>query len=293
MEPVTLNNSVDIILTPQFYTLIREDLELKFAYQAKQIAPSLFDDYLNNVQEYQYHVNKCDTHWCFIAYNIDEIDTFLNSVGIEKHRVSKIYFAQQIANVLKEPILLNDREVLQTIDETVTLIPKRLMEPDLEYKSLNIEDLKISNGVSMGASLNSFVSLKETILLGSLLFTLGTAFIVEGTRTKSSIASENERLGMLLDENPKYTNSTLRKSVLEKYQPLDKIERNKRQSLKDLSKFLSANSQLKELTINDSKIEATIATANETIKKQVIEHTKAKNFKSIITGLNVKVEKKI
>ncbi|MDQ7086270.1 MAG: hypothetical protein Q9M36_15810 [Sulfurovum sp.] len=32
------SKGVNIMLTPQFYTLIREDLPVKYAYQAKRIA---------------------------------------------------------------------------------------------------------------------------------------------------------------------------------------------------------------------------------------------------------------
>lgn len=291
MEPTTLENSVDIILTPQFYTFLREDLDLKFSYQAKQIAPSIFDDYIRSSIEYQYYVYKCDDQWCFFAYNIDEIDQFLESVGIEKHRVSKIYFAQQISDELEEPVLLSEKSVLKNIDNVVTVIPKRIMGRESEYKTLALDELKIKGGISMGASLNSFVSLKETIILSSLLFILGLVFIVEGNRIKSSIATEDAQLTALLDENPKYASSMLRNSILEKYQPIDTNERLKRETMKEISKLLSAKSQLKSLSVNEKSITANITTADNTINKQVKEHAAAKKFKTSGTGLDLKVEK--
>ncbi len=293
MEPVVLNHSVEIILTPQFYTFIRESLDVKFTYQAKQIAASLFDDYLDTSKEYQYHVYKCENEWCFFAYNIDEIDQFLESRGIEKHRVSKIYFAQQLSSELEEPIELNEKNILQTIDGTVTIIPSRFMESNLSYKALNLSELKLTSGITMGGSLNSFISLKETILLSSIFLILGSIFIVEGNRIKSSISNEDEKLTALLDENPTYTSSMIRKSILEKYRPIDKKERSKRQSIKDISKLLSAKSQLSWLMIKKETIQADIETSNKTISKQVNRNAKAKNFKVINNKLNIKVEKKI
>ena len=293
MEPIILKNSIDIILTPQFYTFLREDLDLRFAYQAKQIAPSLFDDYLNNNNEYQYYVYKCKESWCFFAYNIEEIDLFLESVGIEKHRVSKIYFAQQMSDKLENPILLSEKATLQTIDDTVTLVPKELMDPDIEYSTLDINSLKFKGGVTMGASLNSFISLKETIILSSLFCILGTIFIIEGNRIKSSIANEDARLTELLNKNPKYGSKILRNSILEKYQPIDTIERKKRETIKEISKFLSAKSQLKKLSLNEKTIQAEILTLESSINKQVKAHAKAKKFKVSGSGQNVKVEKKL
>ncbi len=44
MPDISTKKNIDIILTPQLYIFLKEDLEIKFKYQAKQIAPSLFDD---------------------------------------------------------------------------------------------------------------------------------------------------------------------------------------------------------------------------------------------------------
>jgi len=293
MEPVTLEHSVEIILTPQFYTFIRENLDVKFSYQAKQIAASLFDDYLNTMIDYQYHVNKCDGEWCFFAYNIDEIDYFLESKGIEKHRVSKIYFAQQLDKELTKPVQLSAKNALQTIDGTVTIIPTRLLEPDTVFQTFDLEDAKLSSGITMGASLNSFISLKETILLSSLFFILGAVSITEGSRIKSSIGSENEKLTQLFNDHKSYRNSSARKNILNTYQKIDNDEHAKRQSIKEISKLLSAKSQLLALKIEKNKISATIKTSDTGISKQVSRNAKAKDFKSFSNGLDVKVEKQL
>ncbi len=290
MEPVKLENSVDIILTPQFYTFLRQELDIKFAYQAKQIAASLFDDYIDTSKDYQYYVYKCDNLWCFFAYNIEEIDNFLESKGIEKHRVSKIYFAQQLESELSNPMPLTGNHALRSVDGIVTMVPKRFLSEDLEYKSVDIDKLKLKGGVTMGASLNSFVSLKETIILGSLLTLLGISFLVEGNRIKSSIANEDAKLSALIDENPKYGSSMLRESILNKYKPIDTTERAKRQAMKDISKLLSSKSQLKELTIDKNRVRAIISTQNRAISKQVSEHAKVKKMKVTANGLDLKVE---
>ena len=292
MKPIiSLEKSIDIILTPQFYTFIREELDVKFSYQAKQIAGSLFDDYLDHSKEYQYHVYKCDNLWCFFAYNIEEIDAFLESVGIEKHRVSKIYFAQQLVEKLENPILLDESSVLHNIDNIVTLVPLQIMNPTVEYNSLDINEFKLKGGVTMGSSLNSYVSLKETILLSSIFCILGGISIFEGERIKRSIASDNAKLTELLDENPRYTSSLARESILRKYAPIDKNERAKRQAIKDISKFLSNKSQLKILTIDKNKIQAKIKTTNRRVSKQIKEHALNKNFKFSGSSLDIKVEK--
>jgi hypothetical protein len=85
----------------------------------------------------------------------------------------------------------------------------------------------------------------------------------------------------------------IRENILEKYQPIDKSERAKRQSIKDLSKLLSAKSELSSLNIEKSNVKASITTSGAGISKQVAASAKAKNFKSSITGQTVKVEKNL
>jgi len=291
MEPVTLEHSVEIILTPEFYTLIHEELDIKFAYQAKQIAESLFDDYLDN-KTYQYHVAKQEGDWYFYAYNIEEIEAFIESIGIEKHRVSKIYFAQELKNAITEPIALSHTTVLQNIEGVVALIPATLIDPNIQLKRFDFSAVKLTSGVSIGASHASLVSLKETILLSSLFLILGTIFIFEGNRIKSSIANENSQLMKLLDDNPNYGSSMIRENILEKYKPIEKKERAKRQSIKELSKLLtSTNGELMMLKIDKSTLKTDIKVSNASMTKKIVADAKAKKFKSSTNGKTVTLEK--
>mgnify|MGYP001829238495 CR=1 FL=1 len=60
MKPVSLTEAVNVMLPPQFYTLKKEALPLRYAYQAKKIAPSLFDGLLEAGGHYEYMVWKED-----------------------------------------------------------------------------------------------------------------------------------------------------------------------------------------------------------------------------------------
>jgi len=81
MKNQTLSHSVNIMLTPQFYTLKKEKLPLKYLYQAKKIASSLFDGFLDEQKNYEYFVYKQRDEWIFIAYNPKEINALLASKG--------------------------------------------------------------------------------------------------------------------------------------------------------------------------------------------------------------------
>ena len=278
MQQLSIDENVDIIITPQFYTFLKEELGVKFAYQAKQIAPSLFDDYLNREREYQFFVYRCEGYWCFFAYSIDEIIPFLEERGIKKYQIGKIFFIQELALYLDEVVDLGDKTALTSIDSIVTVIPKKLMDSEYKYKKLNLQKLPLHHGVSISGSFGSLIPFKETVIITLLLTILGTIFIVEGRRIRSSINGGLEKKELLLSKNPKLSSKRVRRSILAQYEPIDRVERKKRETISTISKFISPNTYLKELTINNKRISALIKTKRQTIINQISKKAKKQNL---------------
>ena len=79
MKQVTLSHAVNIMLTPQFYTLKKEALPVRYTYQAKRIAPSLFDGLLEEGKHYEYMVWREGEEWIFLAYDLEMIAAFLET----------------------------------------------------------------------------------------------------------------------------------------------------------------------------------------------------------------------
>jgi len=282
MENFSTSDSVDILLTPQFYTFLQEELGVKFSYQAKQVAPSLFDDYLNENLNYQFYVHKHGEFWHFFAYSVEEIINFLKERGIEESQINKIYFIQELESELQAPTQLSQKRVMQSINDTVTLIPKKLLGlEESEYREFNIDEVSLKNGVAMSSSYESLIPLKQTIILSLLLVFLGVIFLVEGGRIRGSVEESIARYDNLIDKNPKLSSAMIRKSILSKYEPIDKLERTKRDYLEKISKMLSVNSSLKSLSLDDKKITATIKTKNSSVSKQVKKHASSGGFKII------------
>lgn len=277
MQSLTTNENIDIIITPQFYTFLKEELGVKFAYQAKQIAPSLFDDYLDSSKEYQFFVYKCKEYWCFFAYDIDEISSFLEEKGVKKYQIGKIFFSQELSNSLDEAISLGDDTSLKSIDNIVTILPKRLMGVEYIYKDLDLKNISLNHGVSISSSFGSLIPLKQTIGMTILLTILGIIYIAEGNRIKGSISDDEQKEELLLSKNHKLSSSRIRESILAQYEPIDRVERVKRDTIEDISKLLSIKAHLKELNIDDKKISALIEADTATIN-QIIKNANKKNL---------------
>jgi len=278
MPTITTKEQVDIIVTPQLYFFLQEELEIKFAYQAKQIAPSIFDDYIDNSKDYQYSVYKCDEYWCFFAYDISDITSLLETKGLNRHQIGKIFFAQELAPYIEEAISLGNGTAMKAIDGVVTIVPKRLFDNEYNYKILDLKDIPLKNGISISSSYSSLVPLKQTITITTLLIILGGISVIDGIETKNSIKSDQEKLELLLDKNPKLSSNRIRKSILQQYEPIDKKERLKRDTIANISKLLSTTSQLKELILDDKKVVAIIETNSDKISNQVVAKAHSKKL---------------
>ena len=294
MENIDVKESIDIVLTPQFYTFLREDLEIKFAYQAKKIAPAFFDDYLNAGVEHQYHVYKHGSEWYFFAYSVEEITMFLEERGISSHQIGKIYFAQELEQRLEHPVELGETMVMQTVEGTVTLLPKRLLSTGTEYQPLNLQKEKFKNGITISSSYDSIVPFKETALLSTLLFFLGAFFLFEGERGRSAIERLELSKTELLEKNPRLSSSLQRNSEMKKYTKIDQEERVKREALMQVSKMISNSNRLKSLVLNEKTIMATIRIDAPVAMKRLKKLAKKRNFRLLNErAKEISVEKKL
>jgi len=51
MPRQVLNETVNILITPQHYIIKRKELPVKYTYQAKKVAPSVFDGLLEDARD--------------------------------------------------------------------------------------------------------------------------------------------------------------------------------------------------------------------------------------------------
>ena len=294
MEEVEVKGRIDIVLTPQFYTFLREELEIKFAYQAKNIAHAFFDDYLTVEREHQYHVYKHGTEWYFFAYSIDEITSFLEEKGLASTQVGKIYFAQELEESLLSPVKISERFAMQTIEGTVTLLPQKLLAPDVEYHRLSLDDETLKQGIALSSSYDSLIPFKETAILTTLLLFLGGFFLFEGERGRATLENIELTQSELLSDYPMFSSSIVRGSELKKYEKRDKVERMKRETLMQVSKMISHKNRLKTLLLTEKNIAVTIITSSKQDVNTIKKLAKSNNFKvSNETSKEISLEKKI
>lgn len=279
MKHVSLSEPVNIMLTPQFYTLKKEILPVSYAYQAKRLAVSLFEGLLDGEGSYDFFVYKEDEYWIFIAYDIKKITDFLQSKGFNQGDVSKIFFAQQSVEKFTAPYVLSDQDALIILDETVVMVPANALSTD-EVSSLKFDrHFTPKKGVSFEDALSSIFTLKQAIFVSSFFIFFAMMFLIEGSRYGGGGGSTEEELQSLYAEYPSLQSTYTREGIVNKYRALDKTERTKRDTIKKLSGMLFKGVTLTSFYMDNKSVKADFSCSNKQVAQRVESLGKKAQFK--------------
>ena len=291
MEEQSLSDSVNIMLTPQFYTLKKKKLPIKYLYQAKKIAPSLFDGLLEDVQKYDYLVYKEDEEWIFIAYDLEAISNFLLSKGIKPEQVSKIFFAQQASSSFTAPVLLGEKDALVSLDDTVIVIPQIALKKKNDVVTFN-DSFTPKRGVTPEGIGGSLLSKRQTIGLAAFFILFSILFFVEGWRYAHDSQATEEELQMLLEKYPSLQSQYSRENIAAKYQTIDKSERRKREVVKTLAGMIFKGVKVGSFSLNEKTFKVDFICSDAKVAKRLVLLAKKSEFNSakVVAGNTVHIE---
>jgi hypothetical protein len=276
MKPVNTEGSIDLILTPQFYTLRREMLPVKYAYQAKKIAPSLFDGLIEGSEKYEYFVYREGDAWVFIAYDPEEIITFLREKGIPLEKVKRVCFAQQVASQLSMPIKLGEQSVLTVINDTVTVAPLSAVKESVAFDPKRLQVPK--KGVHLDAGSSSVISKKQMLILSAIVLMFGLLWLIEGVRYNKDNSLLQNKIAKFYAENPSLQSSYTRESVAGKYRKIDTVERKKRYIVGKIAGLLFKGVTLEMFDMNSKGYKAMFSTTDGNVAKRLKALLKSAGF---------------
>ena len=278
MKQVTLSHAVNVMLTPQFYTLKKEALPVRYTYQAKRIAPSLFDGLLEEGKHYDYMVWREGEEWIFLAYDLEMIAAFLETKGFALENVSKIFFAQQAIDSFSKPLLLGEDEALVSLDHTVVIVPQIALGED-EAPSLVFDNsFTPKNGVVFHGSYGSILNLKQASMLAAIFTLFAVMFFVEGWRYSHNAKAGETEMQQLLDAYPSLQSKYTRDSIAAKYKTIDTTERKKRDIIKTLSKMIFKGVTLTSFVLNEKSFKVHFACSDAKVAKRLNTLAKKEKF---------------
>jgi len=285
MDPVELEAPADIILTPQFYTMKKESLPLKYAYQAKRIAPSLFDGLLESDKVYAYFVYREKRQWIFIAYCPDELAAFFRIKGISSDKVRKLFFAQQVAAQIDNPITLGKRDALMPIEGTVTVVPLSVLKENtfMDPSTLSLP----KKGIRLESGRVSLLDKKQIWMLSGVFFLFAVVWFVEGERYNTNNTILKKEITRLYEAYPSLQNSYTRENIAEKYRKIDKVERKKRHIIGKIAGLIFKGVTLTGFEMDQKHFQAIFVTSDSRVAKRLEALLKSANLKKrMIPGKN-------
>jgi len=296
MKRVDISHSVNVMLTPQFYTIKRETIPVRWAYQAKRIAPSLFMGLLDEGKNYDYLVWKEEEEWVFLAYDMESICIFLEKMGFSLSQVSKLFFAQQSADAFSTPLTLGKDEALVLLDKTVVIIPQMALTSE-ETPSLlfNNSFTPKSKGVTLKQTSGQLLCMKQTVVFTTVFALFALMFLVEGWRYGSGAKAGELELQELLEAYPAFQSSYTRDSIAQKYKTIESVERKKRETINTLAKMIFKGVTLTSFTLNKNSMQVDFSCSDAKVLKRLKVLLEKEHFSvvKVVDGLNLHVEESL
>lgn len=292
MERLSTKKRVNIMLTPQFYTLKREALPVKYTYQAKRIGPSLFDGLLEEGRGYDYFVLKEAEEWVFIAYDKERIKAFLQTKGIHPDKVGKVFFAQQSVEMLSSPILLGEHEALTRLHGTAVIVPQSVFPEKFTTLTFN-NKFTPKKGVSLKESEILFFSVGQVAVFAIMLLGLAGIFGYEGWRYAQGDTAKTEEMQGLLEEYPALESRYVRESLMSKFKKIDRKERKKREIIHSIAKAVFKGVTLNHLTISNKAFSAQFSCQTKAMATKLKSLLQKEKFQVTLKGTTAEIKGKL
>jgi len=253
----------DLMLSPQFYVLKREELPVKYAFQAKKLAPSILEDLVGD-GPVTYEVFRDEEGlWNFVAFDPDAVGHFLASRGGSLDRVGRFYFAEQARDHFEPPVVLSTSEVLGVVNGTVTVIPAKLLSDSRTTVSFD-EAFRPEQGFAFKRSRKKgALDGRVSMAAAAVLLVLGLAYAAEGFRYQRALQQAKVSLENAMGSDPTLRGSYARDAIHKKYRAVDTTQRAVRERLKALGRLTSKVTKLDRLTITPEKYQAVMSVPDD------------------------------
>jgi len=249
---------VDLVLTPQYYTMKRDDLPVRFAMQARKLAPAILEE-AGDPETLRYEVLRQEEGWLYLAYDPREVARALREKGLAPERIGRLYFAQQLEAQLQEPALLPGGEyALHNLEGTVTILPSSLLDPPPSRSALSLPLPQEAFRFPLGETHTALLGRRQALWLVVAALLLGGAWLLEGIRDTRQAGNLEENLSAELAEYPTLQSRLARQNILEKYRKIDRRERQIRDRIQALGTLTSKETRLNSLTIDETGYQASI-----------------------------------
>jgi len=270
---VTKHSKIDkrgkfsLILSPEFYWIKKESLPVKRVYEAKKLAPSVFDGFLPD-GDYSYLVYKDGEEFVLIAYDKEKILEDLLEVVEDLDDVEEIRFAQTEFEKRDECVNVDDKSSLVWIEDIAVFIPRICAEGGISIEDL-LKDVKLSK-YKIRVSQKDLLDTKTLILYAIPFVILSASFLIEYAVYKKAIKEmESKKESIIVKYHLPRTSiqlNSIKTSLLSTYK--------KQKKIRDFIDFISElriekNEFLKSISVTDKEASLSIKLSSSSRKEKI------------------------
>lgn len=294
-EPVQLgdNEVVDVILSPRYYWVKKENLPVKYAYQAKNYAPSSFDGVIPS-GHYSYLSQKGEDGFWLYAYDDSFILKELEKLGLKSHQVGRVFFAQNEFENIKKPVKANRNESLTNHDGFIIKIPSQLADKPVELGQFFLDN-RLSNFYVNLNKFSKIIDFKKAYMIASILLVLILFYGIESFWLNKV---QNEQITKRENITKKYKMPTTNLQANALMKQLDKkleTQKSLREKFYQITKTpLQKGEYFSNINLGTKKAVLSLELANpnriEIIQKYLQKHFKMQNVNKKNNGVTFEVE---
>lgn len=166
----SMEQKYDIILSPSYYWVKKEKLPVKYEYQAKSFANSIFDGLIPDGQ-YNYFASKHEDFFYIFAYDDNFILNKIASLGLKPSQIDNVYFAQTEFVNQELPIQISSNEAMVNSFGVMINVPIELVDNAIPIHEL-LSQIKVSKHTVALSRFSQILDEKSFNTILTLIFLL-------------------------------------------------------------------------------------------------------------------------
>ena len=187
--PCTLEEPLNIILSPSMYWVKRVKLPVKYLREVKSLMPSLFEENLP-AGKYSYSTYKDGDSFLIFAYNDKEVLDLIAKKGVASANIDNIYLAQSEFDTIEEAVKIDEKSILSLQNGVVVKLPAALSK---EAEPLDLSGHTFSKHSIHLTRLNQIADKKSQIVFASIVGSLIALFAAEWMITSAKVSAIIEK----------------------------------------------------------------------------------------------------